>query len=399
MSFRLRPRTQLLNPFFLSMTFLLLATAFLIAPGPDAKAGDSRSMLTDFELIGTLDIPTGSPFNGTEIGGLSSIAFDPNRGVYYAISDDQGGINPVRFYTLSIDLSDGRLDEGDIAFLDVTFIRERFGALLAPGSIDPEGLVLAHEGSLFFTSEGFAFPNPPVDPFVARMNLKGRQTRSLKTPEKFLPNAEGTQGVRNNLAFESLNLTPDQRDLFTATEGALAQDGPAADLDQESFARILQYRLSTGRPGSEFVYVVDPVAEVPNPFDAFRVNGLVELLPLDNAGTMLAMERSFSVGAGNTVRLYEIETGGATDVSDAFSLFPVGLGAPPLDFVPVSKRLILDVEADLGIEPDNLEGMAFGEVLPDGRLPLILVSDNNFSAAQSTQFIALAVTITTISEE
>ena len=57
----------------------------------------------------------------------------------------------------------------------------------------------------------------------------------------------------------------------------------------------------------------------------------------------------------------------------------------------MTKRLILNVETDLGIVPDNLEGMAFGPALPDGRLPLVLVSDNNFSASQSTQFIVLAV--------
>jgi hypothetical protein len=48
----------------------------------------------------------------------------------------------------------------------------------------------------------------------------------------------------------------------------------------------------------------------------------------------------------------------------------------------------------LGIEPDNLEGMAFGPALPDGRLPLVLVSDNNFDPAATTQFIVLAVQLT-----
>ena len=121
---------------------------------------------------------------------------------------------------------------------------------------------------------------------------------------------------------------------------------------------------------------------------------MVELLPLDNLGTMLAMERSFSVGApglGNTIWLYEISTQGATDVSSFFSLYLNGTGQPPINFTPVTKRLILNVETDLGIEPDNLEGMAFGPPLPDGRLPLILMSDNNFAASQSTQFIILAV--------
>ena len=200
--------------------------------------------------------------------------------------------------------------------------------------------------------------------------------------------------MRNNLAFESLNVTPDERTLVTASEGALVQDGPAANIGQESFARILEYRLSSGQPGAEYVYLVNPVAEDPVPPDQFRVNGLVELLPLDNAGTMLAMERSFSVGApglGNTIWLYEIQTQAATDVSTYFSLYPNGFNQPPLTFTPVTKRLILNVEADLGIEPDNLEGMAFGPALPDGRLPLILVSDNNFAASQSTQFIVLAM--------
>jgi hypothetical protein len=226
------------------------------------------------------------------------------------------------------------------------------------------------------------------------MNLNGRQNRSLEIPDKFLPNAAGTQGVRNNLGFESLNITPDQRTLVTASEGALAQDGPAANVGQESFARILEYRLSSGWPGSEYVYVVNPVAEVPVPPDAFRVNGLVELLPLDNAGTMLALERSFSVGAeglGNTIWLYEIQTQGATDVSGYESLVQ-----PPVNFEPATKRLILDVEADLGIEPDNIEGMAFGPALPDGRLPLVLVSDNNFAASQTTQFIVLAVELESV---
>jgi hypothetical protein len=395
MSFRSRSRSFMV-PALLTLSLVLLAIAALSVRSVTAESQDNQVTLTSYELIGTLNIPTGAQFEGTEIGGLSSITYDRNRGVYYAISDDQGTIDPVRYYTLAIDLSDGHLDPGDINFLEVTKILDASGMPYAPGSLDPEGLVLAHEGSLYYTSEGFASRTPPVDPFVKRMNLNGYQTRSLMVPVKFLPNAAATQGVRNNLAFESLNVTPDQRDLITASEGALAQDGPAADIGQESFARIVRYRLSSGRPGAEYVYVVNPVAEMPVPPDQFRVNGLVELLPLDNLGTMLAMERSFSVGAGNTIWLYEIQTQGATNVAADFSLFPDGASQPPLSFTPVTKRLILNVEADLGIEPDNLEGMAFGPALPDGRLPLVLVSDNNFAPGQTTQFIVLAVELASV---
>ena len=378
-------------PLLLIVSLTLVSLAGFSVQTATAKAKDTQVTVASYELLGTVNIPTGTQFDGTEIGGLSSITYDPNRGVYYAISDDQGTIDPVRYYTLAIDLSDGQLDPGDVTFLDVTKILDASGMPYAPGSIDPEGLVLTHEGSLYYSSEGFAARTPPVNPFVKRMNLNGHQTRSLTIPAKFIPDGTGTQGVRNNLAFESLNVTPDERYLITASEGALVQDGPAADIGQESFARILQYRLSSGQPGAEYVYVVNPVAEVPVPSDQFRVNGLVELLPLDNLGTMLAMERSFSVGApglGNTIWLYEIQTQAATDVS--------GYEALPAAFEPVTKRLILNVETDLGIEPDNLEGMAFGPALPDGRLPLILVSDNNFAASQSTQFIALAVELESV---
>lgn len=386
-----RSHTSFIRLLLTSSLMLSVLAGFRVQ---SVTAKDNQVTMASYELIGTTSIPTGTQFEGTEIGGLSSITYDPSRGVYYVISDDQGTIDPVRYYTLSIDVSDGQLDPGDITFLDVTTMLDASGMPYAPASLDPEGLVLTHEGSLYFTSEGFAARVPPVDPFIDRMNLNGRQNRSLIIPDKFLPNLAGTQGVRSNLAFESLNITPEERYLFTASEGALVQDGPAANLGQSSFARILQYRLSSGQPGSEYVYVVNPVAEVPVPATQFRVNGLVELLPLDNVGTMLALERSFSVGAeggGNTIWLYEIQTQGATDVSGEFSLYPNGVAQPPLSFIPVTKRLILNVEEDLGLEPDNIEGMAFGPALPDGRLPLILVSDNNFAANQMTQFIVLAV--------
>jgi len=46
----------------------------------------------------------------------------------------------------------------------------------------------------------------------------------------------------------------------------------------------------------KFLYVTDPVASAPNPPDSFSTNGLVELLALDNSGTLLSLERSFPLG-------------------------------------------------------------------------------------------------------
>ena len=50
-----------------------------------------------------------------------------------------------------------------------------------------------------------------------------------------------------------------------------------------------------------------------------------------------------------------------------------------------------DTAETLGFPLDNVEGMTFGPKLPDGRRALLLVSDNNFSAAGFTQFLLFAV--------
>jgi hypothetical protein len=220
---------------------------------------------------------------------------------------------------------------------------------------------------------------------VDEFTLDGRQLQSLEVPEKYLPKESNTEGVRNNLAFESLTLSPDNRTLYAATENALAQDGPAADLEQGSSSRILAFDTESGAVEAEYVYQTEPVAETPVPADGFANNGLVDLLALDNAGTLLALERSFSTGEGNTIRLYEVHIGDADDVSDVDSL--EALEQAP---VPVEKELVLDF-SELGLPLDNIEGMALGPLLPDGRQSLAVVSDNNFSPTQFTELLVFAL--------
>ena len=145
-------------------------------------------------------------------------------------------------------------------------------------------------------------------------------------------------------------------------------------------------------PTDEYVYELAPWAE---PSAIFGVNGIVEVLPIDDAGTMLVMERSFSVGGvlgggtGNVVVINEVSTEGATDVLGIDALYE---GGSPIDFTPVSQRQVFAFD-DLGIPIDNIEGMTFGPPLADGRQTLVIVSDNNFNATQFTQFIVLALAI------
>ena len=371
------------------MEIVALIVAALVAVSALGGGDGAALTVAGVELRGATSFATGLEFEGTEVGGLSGIAYDRRRGVYYALSDDRSQRGPSRFYTLEIDLSDGSLDDGDVEVVDVTPLTDGRGDTFEPQAIDPEGITLVRR-RLFVSTEGDARADPPIAPFVDGFRRSGRRRLSLPVPGRFAPDAGGTRGVRFNEGFESLTSTPSGRALYAATETSLTQDGPSTDVGQPSLARILRFDLRGRRPREEHVYVVEPVAEPPDPLDAFRVNGLVELLALDDAGTFLALERSFSVGRGNTVRLYEISTAGATDVSGEETLFP---GGERLPLEPVSKRLLLDF-ADLGLVPDNLEALAFGPPLAGGRLPLIVVSDNNFNPAQETQFVLLAVELT-----
>jgi 3-phytase len=370
---------------FLRYPLMILAvlTLFLTAAIPSnlqPKACAGIKTVADIEPLGLVTFPTSTMFGGTQVGGLSGIAYDAHRGVYYALSDDRV---TARYYTVDINLSDGSLDAGDVNFQDVTFLTGKSGSTFAPGSLDPEDIDLPRPGFLYISSEGDADADPPIDPFVNRFNPNGKLTRELPVPDKFLPDPQENTGIRDNLAFESLTSTPDRHFLYTATESALLQDGPIASLAGSSPARVLEYDLDRKRPLAEYVYVVSPIPQAPVPDDDFADNGLVDLQAMDNCGTFLAMERSFAVGVGNTIRLFETTTRGATDVSD--------LEALTQPYEPMPKTLVADLEQDLGVVPDNVEGMIFGPALPDGRITLILVSDNNFSGSQTTQFIALAV--------
>lgn len=348
---------------------------------PTEPTGDySRNSVTGIELIGEVTFPTGTTFEDTEVGGLSGLTYDEATGDYYAISDDRSQINPARFYELAIDLSDGTLDEGDITFEDVTTLTDTAGNTFAEGTIDLEGIALSDDGTLYISSEGDA--DNLIDPFVNSFSLDGQTTGALSIPEKFLPTADQSSGIRNNLAFESLTLSPDERYLYTATENPLYQDGTAATPEDESPVRILRFDLTTGQADKEYLYYTDPIPV--NPADGGGDNGLVELIALDNNGNFLALERAYLEGVGNDLRLYQVQLQNTTDLRDIESIDGIEVDA-------VAEKTLLLNFSELGITLDNFEGMSLGEVLPDGRQSLTVVSDNNFSDTQATKFFTFAL--------
>ena len=337
-------------------------------------------IISSIEFIGEASLPTGLSFQKTEIGGLSGITYDVKNNLYYAISDDRGQKAPPRFYSLKIDLSQNKLTNDQVVITAITNLLNENNQTFSPGITDTEGIAFTQKSTVFISSEGDV--KKLINPFIKEFSVSsGKAIATLSIPDKFLPDKKGQNGIRNNLAFESLTITPDEKKLFTATENALIQDGPAAKPSLSTPCRILQYNLITNQPEKEFLYQTEPVTPLFNLTGKFA-SGLTDLIALDNQGHFLTIERSFT-GLGFAIFLFQISLENAEDIHNINSLLAIDI----TKIKPVEKKLLLDLRT-LDVPLDNIEGLTLGGKLPDGQQSLILVSDNNFSGLQRTQILA-----------
>lgn len=361
--------------------------------------------------LGQQIVPTGASFRGLPVGGLSSIDYVPATGHYLAISDDRSDRGPARFYELTLDLAKFRRSadagEAGVGWVNMTTILDLDGQPFGRNMVDPESLRLdAKRNLVYWANEGQRASGSFQNPTVRRMTLDGRPSGEFPVPSYYNPSgsasglAAGDMGIYNNLAFESIAITPDGKTLWTMAENGLAQDSLTTAVGRGSRARMLSFDLDTGKPGAEYVYDVGPVPFPPARQGDFATNGVPDMLAL-SAHEFIVIERAFAVGAmtpgmaahtkqptSNTIKLYRIDTRGATDVA----------GWPSIkgrEVVPVKRTMLLDLSSlknDDGsvLALDNIEGITFGPLV-DGKRTLILVSDNNFNPAQFTQFIALTI--------
>jgi hypothetical protein len=324
------------------------------------------------DFLGFSDALDKQAFEGTGVGGLSGLAYDARRGVYYGLVDNGPAASAeARFYTLRLPTKGGTL--GTPQVLDVTVLKDASGQPFTASDFDGEGLTLTRGGDLLVSSE--------TEPSIRRFSLDGALLEELPVPQKFGVAPEGQ--ATSNQTFESLSLSPNNRALFTAVEGPLVPDGQTAD--GENRIRILRYedRGPGGlEPAEEYFYLTEPGQNV------------AEIVALSE-NELLVLERGFVAGEGNTVRVFRVFLDGAEDVSDEPSL-----AAPGLD--PVEKDLLVDLAAcpESGAESpgtqtnellDNYESLALGPRLPGGRRALVLQSDDNFGAGQVTRVVVLGV--------
>ncbi|TDC58486.1 esterase-like activity of phytase family protein [Actinomadura sp. KC345] len=319
-------------------------------------------------LLGFSDALDKTRFNGTAVSGLSALAVTrPGRAVTLV---DNIGTSPARMYGLSVRLRPGRGPHA--ATRDVTTLRRPDGTPYTGADLDGEGLVAERGGrTVLVASE--------TEPSIRRFGVRdGRQRAELPVPGRFRVAPAGE--AAGNQTFEALTATGDGRTLYAGMEDSLSSDAAG-------ITRILRYDGRSGRgyrPAAQYAYATDPGL------------GLVELVALRDGG-LLALERGWTSGVGNTVRVYETSTRRAADVSDVASL-PAGATAV------LGKRLLVDLvdcppSGATAKQPqpnpllDNIEGMALGGRTSHGRHVLYLVSDDNAGATQITRLYALAVRV------
>jgi len=357
--------------------------------------------------LGQQIVPTGTIFNGTTVGGLSSLDYNAATGGYLAISDDRSGLNPARFYGLNLDIAQFQRSatpgSAGVSFNTVTTIQQPSGGAFATNTVDPESLRYdAARNTIYWSNEGQRSGAGFQNPTVREMNTDGSYVRDFAVPARYNPvgsssglNA-GDKGIYNNLAFENLAISQDGKTLYTATENGLAQDSLPSAVANGSQSRILSFDIASGQSQAEYIYDVAPVVIAANPSNQFATNGLTDFISIGDR-QFITIERSFAVGAqtpgtpvtGNSIRLFYADARNATDVSSFESIAGHNVQS-------VAKTLLLDL-SDLknddgsSLALDNIEGITFGPQI-NGKSTIVLVSDNNFSGTQFTQFVALQVT-------
>ncbi|MBA4860531.1 esterase-like activity of phytase family protein [Streptomyces sp. PSKA54] len=341
-----------------TVTATLAAATCLTAAGPavagSATADPGKSPATtacspSASIDGYSDALDKTTYNGTFVGNFSALAVDRD-GAITALSDRS------QLFTL---------DPATYQPRSVRALAAESGA-----ELDSEGLVIDRDGTRLVSSE--------TEPSVRRYGQDGTLLDRLPVPES-LQVAPAGRATRN-ATFEGLTLLPGGHTLLAAMEGSLSGDATG-------IVRLQTWQRHGGggfRLSAQYGYRTDS-----------RL-GVSETTAAPD-GRLLVLERGFTAGVGNTVRLYLADIRHATNSSGIDTLNGQDEG------VRLARKTLLADLVDcpsLGAtarqpQPnpllDNIEGLAVTGRTHGGALRLLLVSDDNQNPAQITRFYRMTV--------
>lgn len=344
--------------------FVLLFAASVVGC-KSSRVGATRN--AEVRFLDDYTIPEDLQVGNTTVGGLSGIDF--YDGNFYIVSDHPG---QPRLYKANIEISDEKIT--DVTISEVITI-DKSDPALKDAHLDLEGVLYNPEKESFTLSSEGSISNGK-DPMIFNISRDGEFLSSYTIPENFL--AESSKKPRNNGTFEGLAASYDKKGIWAAMELPLKTDGPKPKLIRtKSPIRITYFDNKTQKAAEQFPYRLEPIAKIPWLY--FAVNGVTDLLEYA-PGKFLVMERGFASGhgsKGNTVRIFDVDAGLATNTLDKDNL--------TVNFYnPAKKVLLYDfkwAKKFLSQEIiDNIEGITFGPTLPNGNKSLILISDNNFNS-------------------
>jgi hypothetical protein len=371
----------------------ILIVVFLLGCSASHKTSSKNNQIGSLHFLNEYEIPFNQEFKDTKIGGLSGIDYDAEKELYYLISDDRSAINPARFYTAKILLSAKGIDT--VQWI-ATYPMLQSNGTPYPNSKqdpahtpDPEAIRYnAHTKELVWTSEGerIVRGNSAVleNPAITRISTEGQYIDSFPLPANLMMH-ETEKGPRQNGVLEGLTFDNNFQTLYVNVEEPLYEDGPRADVvPNNAWIRIYQYDVTSKKNTAQYAYHLEPVAYPAMPAESFKINGVPDIYAIGN-NQLLVLERSFSSGRlPCTLKVFLADLKGAEDIKENSSLQinPVTK--------PVKKKLLLNMD-DLKIYTDNIEGVTFGPILPNGHRSLIFVSDNNFASFQKTQLLLFEI--------
>ncbi|WP_078603294.1 esterase-like activity of phytase family protein [Streptomyces sp. NRRL S-455] len=310
------------------LTAALAAATCLTAAGP-AQARTSHACSPSVSIDRFSDALDKTTYGTTFVGNFSALAVNGDRSLA-ALSDRSALF---------------RLDARTLRPRSVTPLTDETGTAL-----DSEGLVVDRDGTYLVTSE--------TEPSVRRYSRTGKLLDRLPVPDDLRVPPAGR--ARPNGTFEGLTLFPDGRTLMASMEYPLSGD-PADTVRLQTWKRDgAHFRLA-----AQYTYRTDPGLGVPE----------IQATP---DGRLLVLERGFTAGVGNTVRLYLADPRHGTRktlLTDLVTCPPLGATAKQ----PQPNPLL-----------DNIEAMTI-----TGRtkntLKVLLASDDNENPAQTTRLYHLRV--------